>query len=215
MVNTNKVWFCYRCSVHFCCVIRYERLIFVRCCVEFLWSVWTSDFQNYLRTQTGNNTTVNIIISTVDYLLRVQVRRFSIRTTWRSRSDDTHLTHVWTVCFQESISDFYWYYSGKDVMDEAGQRNFSRALAVAKQIFNSLTEYIQVTQTHNSTNYRCHGFRCVPNITTHATVKNHSLLTDTLFATCLSLSGSVYWESAEFGSQQTLGCSCWISSCFC
>ncbi|ELK05119.1 Ryanodine receptor 2 [Pteropus alecto] len=31
-----------------------------------------SDFQNYLRTQTGNNTTVNIIISTVDYLLRVQ-----------------------------------------------------------------------------------------------------------------------------------------------
>ncbi|XP_063337944.1 ryanodine receptor 2-like [Pelmatolapia mariae] len=52
-----------------------------------------SDFQNYLRTQTGNNTTVNIIISTVDYLLRVQ----------------------------ESISDFYWYYSGKDVIDEQGQ----------------------------------------------------------------------------------------------
>lgn len=45
---------------------------------------------------------------------------------------------------QESISDFYWYYSGKDVIDEAGQRNFSRALAVAKQVFNSLTEYIQV-----------------------------------------------------------------------
>ncbi len=45
---------------------------------------------------------------------------------------------------QESISDFYWYYSGKDVMDEAGQHNFSKTLAVAKQIFNSLTEYIQV-----------------------------------------------------------------------
>ncbi|XP_068608169.1 ryanodine receptor 3-like [Brachionichthys hirsutus] len=74
-----------------------------------------NDFQNFLRTQTGNTTTVNIIISTVDYLLRLQ----------------------------ESISDFYWYYSGKDVIDEAGQRNFSRALAVAKQIFNSLTEYIQ------------------------------------------------------------------------
>lgn len=29
-------------------------------------------------------------------------------------------------------------------MDEAGQINFSKALAVAKQIFNSLTEYIQV-----------------------------------------------------------------------
>uniref|UniRef100_A0A673IK53 Ryanodine receptor 3-like n=1 Tax=Sinocyclocheilus rhinocerous TaxID=307959 RepID=A0A673IK53_9TELE len=74
-----------------------------------------NDFQNFLRTQTGNTTTVNIIISTVDYLLRLQ----------------------------ESISDFYWYYSGKDVIDEAGQLNFSKALAVAKQIFNSLTEYIQ------------------------------------------------------------------------
>uniref|UniRef100_A0A6I8NPW3 Ryanodine receptor 3 n=1 Tax=Ornithorhynchus anatinus TaxID=9258 RepID=A0A6I8NPW3_ORNAN len=74
-----------------------------------------SDFQNFLRTQTGNSTTVNIITSTVDYLLRLQ----------------------------ESISDFYWFYSGRDIIDEAGQSNFSKALAVAKQIFNSLTEYIQ------------------------------------------------------------------------
>ncbi|KAK5854224.1 hypothetical protein PBY51_015313 [Eleginops maclovinus] len=74
-----------------------------------------SDFQNYLRTQTGNNTTVNIIITTVDYLLRVQ----------------------------ESISDFYWYYSGKDVIDVHGQQNFSKAIEVAKQVFNTLTEYIQ------------------------------------------------------------------------
>ncbi|XP_056873644.1 ryanodine receptor 3 isoform X3 [Takifugu flavidus] len=73
------------------------------------------DFQNFLRTQTGNTTTVNIIISTVDYLLRLQ----------------------------ESISDFYWYYSGKDVIDDTGKLNFSKALSVAKQIFNSLTEYIQ------------------------------------------------------------------------
>ncbi|TNN69667.1 Ryanodine receptor 2 [Liparis tanakae] len=76
-----------------------------------------SDFQNYLRTQTGNNTTVNIIITTVDYLLRVQ----------------------------ESISDFYWFYSGKDVIDAHGQQNFSKAIEVAKQVFNSLTEYIQVS----------------------------------------------------------------------
>ncbi|XP_077442696.1 ryanodine receptor 3 [Stigmatopora argus] len=73
------------------------------------------EFQNFLRTQTGNTTTVNIIISTVDYLLRLQ----------------------------ESISDFYWYYSGKDIIDETGKVNFSKALYVAKQIFNSLTEYIQ------------------------------------------------------------------------
>ncbi|XP_033625850.1 ryanodine receptor 2-like [Asterias rubens] len=73
------------------------------------------DFQNYLRTQTGNHTTVNIIICTVDYLLRLQ----------------------------ESISDFYWHYSGKDVVDQQGRENFSRAFKVAKQIFRTLTEYIQ------------------------------------------------------------------------
>ncbi|XP_061915089.1 ryanodine receptor 2-like isoform X1 [Entelurus aequoreus] len=72
-------------------------------------------FQNYLRTQSGNNTTVNMIISTVDYLLRIQ----------------------------ESISDFYWYYSGKDAIDAQGQRNFSKAIRVSKQVFNTLTEYIQ------------------------------------------------------------------------
>lgn len=39
----------------------------------FLLTSFFSDFQNFLRTQTGNTTTVNIIISTVDYLLRLQV----------------------------------------------------------------------------------------------------------------------------------------------
>uniref|UniRef100_A0A3B3TF51 Ryanodine receptor 1 n=1 Tax=Paramormyrops kingsleyae TaxID=1676925 RepID=A0A3B3TF51_9TELE len=80
-----------------------------------------NDFQNYLRTQTGSTTTINIIICTVDYLLRLQ----------------------------ESISDFYWYYSGKEVIDEPGKRNFSKAMTVAKQIFNSLTEYIQGPCTSN------------------------------------------------------------------
>ncbi|XP_041469245.1 ryanodine receptor 2-like isoform X1 [Lytechinus variegatus] len=73
------------------------------------------EFQNYLRTQAGNHTTVNIIICTVDYLLRLQ----------------------------ESISDFYWHYSGKDVVDAQGRENFSRAFKVVKQVFSSLTEYIQ------------------------------------------------------------------------
>lgn len=49
-----------------------------------------------------------------------------------------------SILLQESISDFYWYYSGKDVIDEQGQRNFSKAINVAKQVFNTLTEYIQV-----------------------------------------------------------------------
>ncbi|KAM6956587.1 ryanodine receptor 2-like [Aplochiton taeniatus] len=80
-----------------------------------------SDFQDCLRTQTGNNTSVNIVISTVDYLLRVQ----------------------------ESISDFYWYHSGKAVMDRQGQKTFSNAINVAKQVFNSLTEFIQGPCTGN------------------------------------------------------------------
>uniref|UniRef100_A0A669BFC7 Ryanodine receptor 1 n=1 Tax=Oreochromis niloticus TaxID=8128 RepID=A0A669BFC7_ORENI len=80
-----------------------------------------NDFQNYLRTQTGSTTTINVIICTVDYLLRLQ----------------------------ESISDFYWYYSGKDIIDEPGKRNFSKAMTVAKQVFNSLTEYIQGPCTGN------------------------------------------------------------------
>ena len=33
----------------------------------------TIDFQNNLRTQAGNTTTVNIVVYTVDYLLRLQV----------------------------------------------------------------------------------------------------------------------------------------------
>ncbi|KAG5844521.1 hypothetical protein ANANG_G00163380 [Anguilla anguilla] len=80
-----------------------------------------NDFQNYLRTQTGSTTTINVIICTVDYLLRLQ----------------------------ESISDFYWYYSGKEIIDEPGKRNFSKAMTVAKQVFNSLTEYIQGPCTGN------------------------------------------------------------------
>ena len=73
-------------------------------------------FQDYLRTQAGNTTTVNIIIYTVDYLLRLQ----------------------------ESISDFYWHYSDHDTIDLSGRENFLKAFKVAKQVFRTLTEYIQV-----------------------------------------------------------------------
>lgn len=59
-------------------------------------------------------------------------------------------THSTVSVFQESISDFYWYYSGKDIIDEQGQRNFSKAIQVAKQVFNTLTEYIQVSSKHFS-----------------------------------------------------------------
>lgn len=73
------------------------------------------EWQNYLRTQAGNTTTVNVVISTVDYLLRLQ----------------------------ESIMDFYWHYSSKELIDSAGKANFFKAIGVASQVFNTLTEVIQ------------------------------------------------------------------------
>ena len=73
------------------------------------------DWQNYLRSQAGNTTTVNLVICTVDYLLRLQ----------------------------ESMMDFYWYYSRKEIIDPAGKANLSKAIGVASQVFNTLTEVIQ------------------------------------------------------------------------
>nr|VZI27969.1 unnamed protein product [Spirometra erinaceieuropaei] len=73
------------------------------------------EFQDYLRTQSGNTTSVNLIICTVDYLLRLQ----------------------------ESIMDFYWHYSNKPVIDESGKKNFIKAIKIGKQLFRTLTEYIQ------------------------------------------------------------------------
>jgi len=55
----------------------FEYIYFLYCLMRKQWIISSplllSDFQNFLRTQTGNTTTVNIIISTVDYLLRLQV----------------------------------------------------------------------------------------------------------------------------------------------
>ncbi|XP_075211293.1 ryanodine receptor [Lycorma delicatula] len=73
------------------------------------------EWQNYLRTQAGNTTTVNVVICTVDYLLRLQ----------------------------ESIMDFYWHYSSKELIDPAGKANFFKAIGVASQVFNTLSEVIQ------------------------------------------------------------------------
>ena len=80
-----------------------------------------NDWQNYLRTQAGNTTTVNVVICTVDYLLRLQ----------------------------ESIMDFYWHYSSKELIDPAGKINFLKAFGVASQVFNTLTEVIQGPCTQN------------------------------------------------------------------
>lgn len=76
-------------------------------------------FQDYLRTQAGNTTTINIVVCTVDYLLKLQ----------------------------ESISDFYWHYSDYETIDLSGRENFLKAFKVAKQVFRTLTEYIQVQKS--------------------------------------------------------------------
>uniref|UniRef100_A0A0N4ZPH7 Ryanodine receptor 44F n=1 Tax=Parastrongyloides trichosuri TaxID=131310 RepID=A0A0N4ZPH7_PARTI len=73
------------------------------------------EFQNYLRTQPGHTTSVNLINCIVDYLLRLQ----------------------------ESVMDFYWHYSSKEMIDEGGKEYFLRAIQVCSQVFNTLTESIQ------------------------------------------------------------------------
>jgi len=49
--------------------------------------------------------------------------------------------------------DFYWHYSGKETVDAHGKENFCRAISVAKQVFNTLTEYIQVRYSDYSVPY--------------------------------------------------------------
>ena len=99
-------------------VLAYEKTLYTCRLFRFLQLLCeghNSDFQDYLRAQIGNSITVNIIVATVDYLLRLQ----------------------------ESIADFYWYYSGKSTVDTQGRLNFGNAIKIAKQVFNTLTEYIQ------------------------------------------------------------------------
>ena len=74
-----------------------------------------ADWQNYLRTQVGNPVNVNLVLCTVDYLLKLQ----------------------------ESMMDFYWYYSRKDVIDPAGLSNMLMAVGVASQVFNTIIEVLQ------------------------------------------------------------------------
>ena len=40
--------------------------------------------------------------------------------------------------------DFYWHYASKETIDPAGQETLTRALNVASQVFNTITEVIQV-----------------------------------------------------------------------
>lgn len=40
--------------------------------------------------------------------------------------------------------DFYWHYVSKDTIDQAGKDSFIRAISIASQVFNSISEYIQV-----------------------------------------------------------------------
>ncbi|XP_075257500.1 ryanodine receptor 2-like isoform X3 [Convolutriloba macropyga] len=80
-----------------------------------------ADWQNYLRVQEGNTSSVNLINASVDYLVRLQ----------------------------ESMSDFYWHYSSIEGIDTRGREAFMVAILVGKQVFASLTEMIQGPCTGN------------------------------------------------------------------
>jgi len=52
--------------------------------------------------------------------------------------------------------DFYWHYVSKDTIDEAGKNSFLRAISIASQVFNSISEYIQVYRPTDSVNIITH-----------------------------------------------------------
>jgi len=54
-----------------------------------------------------------------------------------------HVDHALFFLLQESIMDFYWHYSSKELIDPAGKANFFKAIGVASQVFNTLSEVIQ------------------------------------------------------------------------
>lgn len=104
-------------------------------------------------------------------------------------------TNCLFLSIKESISDFYWYYSGKDVIDEPGKKNFSKAMTVAKQIFNSLTEYIQVTSKQTGLLLRLVG---------------HNVCNTRFPST-----GPLHGQPAVSGPQQAVGRYCWLPPCLC
>ena len=113
----------------------YERIVdHCTICIYYI------DFQNNLRTQAGNTTTVNIVVNTVDYLLRLQVSVPTICVCICGEATYLMVYH----CTQESISDFYWHYSSYEAIDAQGREIFFKAFRIAKQIFRTLTEFIQV-----------------------------------------------------------------------
>ena len=83
--------------------------------------------RNYLRAQAGHTTSVNLIIATVDYLLRLQLRDGpgSGTVEW---SGPTFRTGPGPSLPQESVMDFYWHYSSKDMVDEGGKQYFMLAI---------------------------------------------------------------------------------------
>ena len=81
-----------------------------------LFFVYFLEFQNHLRSQERNTTTVNIVVATVDYLLRLQ----------------------------ESVRDFYWHHAQLEGVEGPARESFQAAFKVTGQVFRTLTEYIQV-----------------------------------------------------------------------
>lgn len=41
--------------------------------------------------------------------------------------------------------DFFWHYSSHETVDDGGQANFVMAISVCSQVFNTLTESVQVS----------------------------------------------------------------------
>ncbi|RCN50673.1 EF hand [Ancylostoma caninum] len=104
------------------------------------------DFQNYLRTQPGHTTSVNLINCTVDYLLRLQESVMDFYWHYSSKASYYELFFLFDLASHLTyffLKFSFWLNSGTEVIDEGGKEYFLRAIQVCSQVFNTLTESIQ------------------------------------------------------------------------
>ena len=82
------------CVCYFGCSSQNQRIFSLLYLIKHLRLI--SAWQDYLRVQEANTTSVNLINASVDYVVRLQ----------------------------ESMSDFYWHYSSSDEIDSRGREAF-------------------------------------------------------------------------------------------
>lgn len=198
------------------------------------------DFQNYLRTQSVNNTTVNIIISTVDYLLRVQVslqrqllsrRISSSRMVWWSLRAFT-----WLLC-ESQINIFLSHTRNRSVISTGSTRGKMWLICTVNKTSQRPLKCPNRSSTHSLSTYRSvlityysavvyelkHDYyfvwQHIHTLWIHIYILffyqlNSFLKRSSSHCQCVP-PGPMHWEPTESGSQSSVGRCGGIPPCLC